>query len=112
MTREEFERKKADSARRIREMYAGRNMPPYPDFVKVRAEQVKEATPDKAQQAVIKKITTPPQSVFSAEGILRSLNIEQIIKNPESLLILGLIILLISDGADQLLILALIFIML
>ncbi len=112
MTREEFEREKADSARRIREMYAGRNMPPYPDFVKVRADQVKEETPDSAKQAVSKKVTSPPQRGFSAEGLLRSLNIEQIIKNPESLLILGLIILLISDGADQLLILALIFIML
>lgn len=112
MTREEFERKKADSAKRIREMYAGRNMPPYPDFVKVRAEQVKEDKPDKPKQAVSKKMAAPPQRGFSAEGLLKSLNIEQIIKNPESLFILGLIILLISDGADQLLILALIFIML
>ncbi len=112
MTREEFEKKKADSAKRIREMYAGRNMPPYPDFVKVRAEQVKEEKPDKPRPTASKKMVAPPQQGFSAEGLLRSLNIEQIIKNPESLLILGLIILLISDGADQLLILALIFIML
>lgn len=87
-------------------------MPPYPDFVKVRAEQVKEETPENVKPATNKKMSAPPQNGFSAEGLLRSLNIEQIIKNPESLLILGLIILLISDGADQLLILALIFIML
>ena len=81
MTREEFEKKKADSAKRIREMYAGRNMPPYPDFVKVRAEQGKEEKPDKPRPTASKKMVAPPQQGFSAEGLLRSLNIEQIIKN-------------------------------
>ena len=111
MTKEEFERQKAESARRIKELYRGHTMPPYPEFVTV------------PQGVAAEKPTDPPKQVFSEApvavrkspdigGLLRCFNMGEILKSPDSLLILGIILLLLSDRSDEKLILALIFIML
>ncbi len=111
LTREEFNRLKEESSNRIREMYKGHSMPPYPDFVKLE----KPAPPPSCNPIVKPVVTQKPCSSNGQNplaGILRSVNLSELLKNPESLLILGLIILLMSDHADEKLILALVFIML
>lgn len=107
MSREEFERLKKDSARRIREMYKGHNMPPYPDFIDLKGRVEEPPTP----------ASDPPRPASSPapQGplpILGNLNIRSLTQNPDSLLILGLILLLAGEKADEKLLLALVFIML
>ena len=113
MSREEFNRLKEESSKRIREMYKGHNMPPYPDFISLQKQE--KSIPETVQKVVPPKKTTPeyhsPNNNW-LQGMLRSINLSELLKNPESLLILGLIILLISDKADEKLVLALVFIML
>lgn len=107
LTREEFEKEKIEAARRIRDMYKGQNMPPYPDFISLPQK------PDVAKQKAepVKKIN-PPAPMPVSNNIFRMLNFSELLKSPDSLLILGIIFLLLSDNADEKLILALIFIML
>ena len=107
LTREEFEKQKSDAAKRIRDMYKGQNMPPYPDFIAV--SENSKASPKTEKPP--KHIDTQPASPLS-NNIFRSLNFSELLKSPDSLLILGIIFLLLSDNADEKLILALIFIML
>ena len=107
LTREEFEKQKSDAARRIRDMYKGQNMPPYPNFIAVpensNAVENKEKPPTRID----------PQPVLPiSNNIFRNLNFAELLKSPDSLLILGIIFLLLSDNADEKLILALIFRML
>ena len=108
MSREEFERQKNDAARRIREIYKGQNMPPYPDFISLPAREkeikTEETVPPKTPQK------SPPQTVTG--NLFKFLNFSELLKSPDALLILGLIFLLLSDNADEKLILALVFIML
>ncbi len=111
MTKEEFERQKAESAKRIKELYRGHNMPPYPEFVSVvtapQPEDVEQhdRKPPEAKPALSQKST-------DIGGLLKCFNMGEILKSPDSLLILGIIFLLLSDKSDEKLILALIFIML
>ncbi len=111
MTKEEFERQKNESARRIRELYRGHTMPPYPEFISV----PKNSAPEKQVEAQIAKAPLPQSNVKTKTdipGLLRCFNMGEVLKSPDSLLILGLILLLLSDGCDEKLILALVFIML
>ncbi len=107
MTKEEFERQKAESARRIRELYRGHNMPPYPEFVSV--------TQKKTEAPPAERVLPPPKpkgGEGNIQGILKCFNMGEVLKSPDSLLILGIILLLLSDKGDERLIMALIFIML
>ena len=107
MSKEEFERQKNDAAKRIRDMYKGQNMPPYPDFITVpRNEETQVKTEESPKRASRPHITPVPNNIF------RMLNFSELMKSPDSLLILGIIFLLLSDNADEKLILALVFIML
>lgn len=107
LTREEFEKQKSDAAKRIRDMYKGQNMPPYPDFI---ALPENKEIPQKAEEST-KCVRRSPITPAS-NNIFRMLNFSELLKSPDSLLILGIIFLLLSDNADEKLILALIFIML
>ena len=104
MTREEFERQKNEAALKMKELYRGQTMPPYPDFIRVPQAE------EKMQKSEPKKEKKPQKTV--PNNLFRYLNLSEILKSPDALLILGLIFLLISDNADEKLILALVFIML
>ena len=111
MTREEFERKKAESAKRIKELYRGHTMPPYPEFVTIPREvALKEGS--EPPKKTPPEMPLSPRQGSDIQGLLRCFNMGEVLKSPDSLLILGLILLLLSDGSDEKLILALIFIML
>ena len=120
MTREEFMRQKDEASRRIKEIYRGQRMPPYPSFVKLPNEESQKPAvlQTESSKGQTKNSLTCASSGKSAGiessplNIFKSLNIQQIMRSPDSLLILGLIFLLMSDKADEKLILALIFIML
>lgn len=111
MTREEFERQKAESARRIKELYRGHTMPPYPEFVTVQQNTASEKRAE-PQRERSPEVPAPVRPRTDIPSILRCFNMGEILKSPDSLLILGLILLLLSDGSDEKLILALVFIML
>lgn len=113
MTREEFEREKNDAANRIREMYKGQGSPTFPSFVSLPTPQ---STPKKEEAT---KVQTPAENKVQNQApymvqnnLFRFLNFSEILKSPDALLILGIILLLISDNADEKLILALVFILL
>ncbi len=107
LSREEFEKQKSDAAKRIRDMYKGQNMPPYPDFIAV--PENSKATPKTEKPP---KHINPQPVLPVSNNIFRNLNFSELLKSPDSLLILGIIFLLLSDNADEKLILVLIFIML
>lgn len=107
MSREEFERQKNDAAKRIREIYRGQTMPAYPDFISL--PKVPET---KAPETATPKETKKTPQNTTAGNLFKFLNFSELLKSPDSLLILGLILLLLSDSADEKLILALVFIML
>ena len=46
MTREEFLKEKSDAERRIRELYSGRTLPPYPDFVSIKESEKPQVIKD------------------------------------------------------------------
>lgn len=107
LTKEEFERQKSDAARRIRDMYKGQNMPPYPNFITLpENKEIAQKTEEPPKRTNYSSITPASNNIF------RFFNFSEIMKSPDSLLILGIIFLLLSDNADEKLILALIFIML
>lgn len=122
MSREEFLQQKADAARRIKELYRGQNMPPYPDFVSLpkNTRQAEQHTIDPPPAVTEKEAVSPTPQVrrepqtggFMPASIFRFLNLPELLKSSDALLILGLIFLLMSDNADEKLILALVFIML
>lgn len=105
MSREEFEKQKNDAANRIREMYKGQKQPAFPNFVSV-------APPPAKHEKEEPKPALIPQPKRVENNIFRFLNFSEISKSPDALLILGLILLLIGDNADEKLILALVFILL
>lgn len=113
MTPEEFNRLKEESARHLKEIYKGRNMPPYPDFVTLNhkeEEKVTENYKKEAPKTLAPRHKNNPN--FDVGNMFKFINFPELLKNSDSLLILGLIFLLISDKADEKLVLALLFIML
>lgn len=110
-SQKEFERMKDEAAHRVMEMYkgAGGKMPPYPDFITL----PKNEKPEKKQKEIDrneKKIVHTPRQ--NNNGFLRYLNFAELSKNKDGLLLIGLILLLSSEGADELLILALAYVLL
>lgn len=118
MSKEEFEQKKAESARRIRELYRGHNMPPYPEFVTVspKPNTSPRERDDMPQRPTVQNYHPPTAATENKNsgvaGLLRCFNMGEILKSPDALLILGLIFLLVNDHCDEKLIMALVFIML
>lgn len=119
MTREEFLREKSNAEQRIRELYSGRTLPTYPDFVSIKENTEKQRTqgtvspaPEQKKQVRSSSLGSTTPCNNSPTRLFKFLNIPEILKSPDSMLILGIILLLMSDNGDEMLILALIFIML
>ncbi len=111
MTKSEFEKMKKDAERRILEM-AKSDMPPYPSFVRI---------PDAETTPPQPPLPSPEEPALSADKgqqngrglrLLRYLNLPEMLKSSDSLLLLSLILLLSSEEADETLILALAYILL
>lgn len=109
-SKNEFDIMKKQAAQRVMEMYkgAGGKMPPYPDFISVPKAQETEKEPQKIEREVKKEI----QKGQNNTQFLRYFNFSELMKNREGLLLIGLILLLSSEGTDELLILALAYILL
>ncbi|MEE0928233.1 MAG: hypothetical protein UIG59_03490 [Acutalibacteraceae bacterium] len=120
LTREEFLRRRAQAEMDMKRLYGGKNMPPYPGFVTVSEDgkQKKEnktddnALPHPAVNPPITPEKMPKTDRKNPSEIFRFINLPELIKSPDGMLILGLIFLLLCDNADELLIMALVFIML
>lgn len=112
MTKEEFNKLKEESAKKMREIYKESSTPTFPDFVVVnnKREKITENYKNEPQKKQVSANRSSP--VFNPSSMLKFINFPELTKNPDSLLILGLIFLLLSDNADEKLILALLFIML
>ncbi len=104
MSREEFERQKNEAANQMREMYKTQSTF-YPSFV-----TLPESAPKPPETPAKTEAVSRPKNL--PNNIFKFLNFSEILKSSDSLLILGLILLLLSDNADEKLILALVFILL
>ena len=107
----EFEKMKNEAAQRVMEMYkgSGGKMPPYPDFISLPRNQKNNETQENNE---VKEEKTTTVSRANNSGFLRYLNFGELTKNKDGLLLIGLILLLSSDGADEMLILALAYVLL
>ena len=106
MSREEFERMKSIALENARRTH--KSSMPFPDFVSL---------PSKTDT---NKVSLPPHSTEpltngarrQLPSLFRYLNLPEMMKNSDSLLLLGLILLLSNESADETLILALAYILL
>ena len=109
----------------MQELYGGRPLPPFPNFVSVSGGDTatplaSEEAPHKAEpssqgaatQGLAATKYRPAAERSRPLGLLSGLNLSGLMANPDNLLIIGLILVLLADGADEKLILALVFIML
>lgn len=113
MSTEEFNRMKEESAKKMKEIYRESHMPLFPDFVTVNNKREEKVTENyKKESPSNNSYSGKNHPVFNPSTAFRFINFPEVLKSPDSLLILGLIFLLLSDNADEKLILALIFIML
>lgn len=107
MSREEFLRLQKEAEARMREMQRRSDeitgkMPPAPDFVTLREQP----------QGDIKKETPPPQKNGRGLDLLRMLNFKNINMDSDRVLLIALMLLLVGESSDELLLLALLYIML
>lgn len=112
LTREEFERLKRNAAKELREIGNRQTAhPPFPDFVRVptKPEQKRESEKEKRPTEGPPKVVKNKESKLG--GFLKNINLPEVLKEKDSLLILGLILLLSSEEADESLIMALAYIM-
>ena len=116
MSREEFERLKNTATQKMREIQ-NKKAPstPFPDFVRVpnRKEETKEEDLPKGnfQKPIA---ASSPQKRYPSRlgGFLKNINLTEMLKDKDSLLILGLIFLLSNEEADESLIMALAYVLL
>lgn len=110
---EEFNRLKEESAKRMKELYKESHMPPFPSFVTVNSKNEEKVTENYKKPLPAKNdFESRNCPVFNPSNAFRFINFPELLKSSDSLLILGLIFLLLSDNSDEKLILALLFIML
>ena len=118
MSREEFERLKNTAAQKMREIgnrQSAGSPSPFPDFVRVptRAEKPPEQEEKKREVKRAEKPPVPPQKMGGRlGGFLKNINLTEMLKDKDSLLILGLIFLLSNEDADESLMMALAYILL
>ena len=113
LTREEFERLKKNAADQLREIGNRQTgHPPFPDFVRVptKSEPKREAEKEKRPTESLPRAVKNKESKLG--GFLKNINLPEVLKEKDSLLILGLIFLLSNEEADESLIMALAYIML
>lgn len=124
ITREDFERMKQTASEKVLEMHRDskhRHMPPFPDFVtrpdrREDSHRQTDAQPhgDSPGGTAPRHAKTEPASDISGRvrQILPYVNLSALTQNKDALLLLGLILLLSGDKADEKLILALAYILL
>lgn len=116
ISREEFEKLKNAAAEKMREMGNRQQArPPFPDFVRVpqRMKEETEAPPQNENREQREKRQLNSQKLQSrADNFLRYMNIPELLKDKDALLILGLILLLLGEDADETLVMALAYIVL
>ena len=108
MNREEFLRLQKEAEERLRQMQRRSEqalgiMPPTPDFVKLRNEEKPPAQP---------KVAKNPPAKNNGFDILKMFNFKNIQLDSDRVLIIAVLLLLMGDSSDELLMLALIYIML
>ena len=100
-----------EAAERLRKM-TRRDMPPFPNFVKI-PESHPTDIPDKQTTTQEQYVSaSEKQNRRSANSLLRYVNIPEMLKNSDAMLLLALILLLSNEDADETLILALAYILL
>ncbi len=107
MSREEFERMKQNAFDSAIKTHKSRL--PFPDFVSI-PKPIEEEKPQVPPSPTAK----PPESGRNnrVSSLLKYINLPEMLKNGDSLLLLGLILLLSNESADETLILALAYILL
>lgn len=111
VTPDDFERMKNDAAERLRKM-TRRDMPPFPNFVKIPESS---PTPTDNKQTILQPqhiSVSEKQNKRSTSSLLKYLNIPEMLKSSDAMLLLALILLLSNEDADETLILALAYILL
>lgn len=113
MTREEFERLKTDAAEQMREMRDKRSgHSPFPDFVRVPTQKEEPKKERKENQKSERQNECHKNKPSRLGGFLKNVNLPELLKDKDSLLILGLIFLLSNEEADESLMMALAYILL
>lgn len=116
INREEFEKLKKAAAEKMREMGNRQQTNPlFPNFVRVpsRLEKSEEEQKETYREEKNKERPRPIKRRGSrADNFLRYMNLPELLKDKDSLLILGLILLLSNEEADETLIMALAYILL
>ena len=107
ISRDEFERLKNAAADKMREMGNRQTKTVFPSFVRVPTGQDREAP---QEEPLVK--TEKIKSAGRANNFLKYMNLPELLKDKDSLLILGLILLLSNEEADETLIMALAYILL
>lgn len=118
-------RMQRDAENRIREMQRkadraikGNDTPPVPNFVKMNPQRVQTPSPQKnAEPTEVHKPPEPPQkggilSKFKGIDFLKLFNFKNIHIDSDITVIIALLLLLSTEDTDELLVLALIYIML
>jgi hypothetical protein len=116
--RAEFERQKHISENQLREMYYGRNNSKeglkVPSFIKASQPEQKQTS---ESQATVKTNAHPinetkPSATPKKRNILELINLKNLVLDDDRILLVSLCLLLSHEEADELLIMALIYIML
>ncbi len=115
-SKEDFERMKQTAAEQVMQMHKNRpDMPPFPSFVRVPTKDSRpsENSPSPSNHSASQQnVTTSAVQKSRLNSLLKYINLPELAKNNDSLLLLGLIFLLSSESADEKLILALAYILL
>lgn len=118
-SREDFERMKQAAAEQVLEMHKSRHdMPPFPSFVRIPSKDKSSSGNSSPPPSQVHSPKPQPQPSSSEppknrlSSLIQYINLPELMKNSDSLLLLGLIFLLSSESADEKLILALAYILL
>ncbi len=116
ISREDFERMKQNASERVMQMHKSRaDMPPFPSFVKVpdRTNGQNDSSFSIPDTEKSQPLSSPDkQSNRRIGSLIKYINLPEMMKNSDAMLLLGLILLLSSESADEKLILALAYILL
>lgn len=116
MSREDFERMKRNASEKVMQMHKSHSdMPPFPSFVKIpdrHAEQITRSPVISSVENNDVVSTAHKQQNRRIGSLIKYINLPEMMKNSDAMLLLGLILLLSSESADEKLILALAYILL
>ena len=112
--RKEMDKMQADAIRKMRELNSksmgnqGNNIPPVPNFLKMNTSTSKQS--DKKDIEPPLPLAPPPTS--KGFNLLRMLNLDNFKMDSDFTVIIAMILLLSSEDSDEILLLALLYIML